>query len=106
MLIQHEAYQPGEKNAHNNPVDAWADAVDLAVFGYGPRQDSTEPGGTQVIVGLEVYAPKTSAVAPNDRLIVDGHRYEVDGEIADWTNGPYGYKPGIVINLKLVEGGR
>lgn len=106
MLIQHEVYQPGAKNSHNNPVDAWAAPVVLSVFGYGPREDSTEPGGTQVIVGLEVYAPKTSTVGAKDRLIVDGHRYEVDGEIADWTNGPFGYKPGIVINLKRVEGGR
>lgn len=110
--IGHATYQPGVKGSHGNPVDAWAEPVDVQVYGYGPRTDtrgatgSNEPGGTQVVVGLEVYAPKGLAVDPRDRFVVDGKMYNVEGEIGDWSNGPYGFAPGIVIALKRAEGGR
>jgi hypothetical protein len=105
QTIGHAAYQAGEEDAHGNPVDSWADPVNVAVYGYGPRYDSTEPGGTQVIVGLQVFAPKDLEVDPRDQFVVEGLRYDVDGEVGDWTTGPFGFQPGIELNLKRVEGG-
>lgn len=105
QVIGHAVYQPGAEDAHGNVEDGHADPVDVLVFGYGPRYDSTEPGGTQVIIGLQVLAPKSLIVGSRDEFVVDGRRYEVDGELGDWTNGPFSYEPGIEFNLKRVEGG-
>lgn len=105
QTIARSAWAPGAVDSHGNPVDTWADPVSVKVYGYGPRFDSTEPGGTQVIVGLVIYAPPTMVVDPRDRFVVDGKTYVVDGELGDWTKGPFGFKPGITINLKRVEGG-
>jgi hypothetical protein len=106
QTIGHAVYQAGAEDPHGNPEDSWADPVAVKVYGYGPRTASTEPGGTQVIVGLTVYAPKSLQVSPRDQFVVDGLRYDVDGELGDWTNGPFGFEPGIEFNLKRVEGGR
>lgn len=106
QTVGHVVYTPGAEDAHGNIEDGWADPVDVSVYGYGPRVDSTEPGGTQVIVGLQVFAPATLTVDPRDQFVVDGLRYDVDGEVGDWTRGPFGFEPGIEFNLKRVEGGR
>lgn len=102
----YRVYVAGVEDAHGNPVDSWATAVDVDVYGWGPRA-STEPGGTQVIVGLEVYAPASLAVGALDRMVVDGLEYVVDGDPGDYSRGPLGRSVGQkVINLKRVEGGR
>ena len=105
QTIGHAVYEEGAEDAHGNPIDSWADPVNVQVYGYGPRYDSTEPGGTQVIVGLQVFAPETLQVDPRDQFVVEGRRYDVDGELGNWTNGPFDFKPGIELNLKRVEGG-
>lgn len=105
QTIGHMVYQPGETDAHGNPEDAWADPVDLRIYGYGPST-STEPGGTQVIVGLVVLGPPDMVIDARDRFVIDGLTYEVDGEVGDWNHGPFGFKPGIAVNVKRVEGGR
>lgn len=100
-------WSAGATDSHGNPVDEWAAAVDRAVYGYAPpaTRAESEPGGTQVISHLEVYAPAFS-VDHRDRFVVGGVTYEVAGEIGDWDKGPFGYAPGQVIGLKRVEGGR
>jgi hypothetical protein len=104
QTIGHAVYAAGAVDSHGNPAASWAAPVDVWVYGYGPRGDSTEPAGTQVIVGLEVYAPRM-AVDARDRFVVDGKTYEVDGEVGDWTKGPFGFTPGLTFALKRVEGG-
>lgn len=101
------AYQAGVEDAHGNPVDSWSDPVDVAVYGYGPpiRTQDSEPGGTQVIVGLDVYAP-LFPVDDRDRFVISGLVYSVEGEAGDWNNGPFGFEPGQSFRLKRVEGGR
>lgn len=108
QTIGHAVYVAGATNSHGNPVDSWAAPVDVAVYGYGPptRTQESEPGGTQVIQGLQIFAPPGLAVSAQDRFVVDGLTYEVEGEVGDWTHGPFRYAPGIVINVKRVEGGR
>jgi hypothetical protein len=103
--IGHAVYQPGAVDAHGNSSDAWADPVQVWVDGYGPRTDSVEPGGSQVIVGLQVFIPKGLAVSPQDRFVIGSQTYTVEGEVGDWNHGPFGFEPGVVVNVKRVEGG-
>lgn len=107
QTIQQKPYGAGEKNAHGNAAKQYGDPVVREVYGYGPPTRSTEaePGGTQVIEGLDVYAP-TFPVDARDLFVVDGIDYEVEGEPGVWDNGPFGFKPGQVIHLKRVRGGR
>ena len=105
------------EDAHGNPVVAFADAVPVKVYGYGPST-SGEPfqqGRDVVVTGQTVYAPSPMAnaatgepVTPTalDRfeLPLGGPEYEVDGEIGDWNHGPFGWAPGYSIALKRVEG--
>lgn len=106
QTVGHKAYTPGAVDSHNNPVDAWADPVSVEVYGYGPpnRTPEAEPGGTQVIEGMQILAP-VFAVDPRDQFVVDGDLFEVEGEVANWSHGPFGFQPGMTIQLKRVEGG-
>lgn len=107
QTIGHAIYTPGTVDAHGNPTDTWASPVDVQVYGYGPPavRAEAEPGGTQVVSYIEVLAP-VFPVDPRDRFVVASVTYEVLGEVNDWTSGPFGYGPGMVIRLKRVEGGR
>lgn len=107
QTIGHQVWSAGAADSHGNPVDTWAAAVDVGVYGYAPpaTRAEQEPGGTQVITHLEVYGPQFT-VDSHDRFVVDGVTYEVSGEVANWDKGPFGYAPGQVIGLKRVEGGR
>lgn len=107
QTIGHAIYTPGSTDSHNNPIDAWATPVNVQVYGYGPpiRTEEAEPGGTQVIQGLQVLSP-VFAVDPRDRFVIDSITYEVVGEVANWSHGPFGWDPGQTIRLRRVEGGR
>jgi hypothetical protein len=107
QTIGHAIYTPGSVDSHNNPIDAWASPVNVAVYGYGPpvRTEEAEPGGTQVMQGIQVLAP-VFAVDPRDRFVIAGITYELVGEAANWDHGPFGYQPGMLLRLRRVEGGR
>lgn len=103
----------GEKDAHGNAKVTYADAVEIKVYGYGPRSsggssEPSKPNRDEVVIGQTVYAPPeiASQVTALDRFEVPlgGDVYEVDGEIGDWNHGPFGWQPGISIALKRVEG--
>lgn len=107
QTVGHKPYSSTTKNAHGNDVAVYGAVVDREVYGYGPpiRVADAEPGGTQVIEGIDVYAP-LFPVDDRDLFVVGGLDYMVIGEAGDWTNGPFGFEPGQVIHLKRVEGGR
>src|SRR4051812_39293409 len=105
QVILQKPYAAGEKNAHGNKAKEYGEPIEREVYGYGPPASTKnpEPGGTQVIEGLDVFAP-IFPVDDKDLFVVDGDEYAVVGEAGDWTKGPFGYQPGQVIHLKRVEG--
>jgi hypothetical protein len=107
QTVGQKPYTSTTKNAHGNDVVNYGAVITRPVYGYGPptRTSDAEPGGTQVIDGLDVFAP-VFPVDPRDLFVVDGIEYTVDGHADDWTKGPFGFSPGQVIHLKRVEGGR
>ena len=50
---------------------------------------------------LQLFAP-TFPVSELDRFRLQGLTYEVDGLPASYDFGPFGFKPGMVVNLKRV----
>lgn len=94
-------------DAYNNPVGSWAAPATTYVYGIAPKtpEEQHEAGRDPVIKGWTLYAPATVTLAARDRVDYDGDTYEVEGDPAVWTNGPYsGDTPGLVAHLKRAEG--
>ncbi len=71
------------------------------VYGWAPA-GSDEVNGTRhtVTADLQLYAPPSFTANPRDRVVVDGRTYEVDGEVEDFGRGPFGFVPGVRVNLR------
>lgn len=98
--------QPGEKDRHGNVTYTYADPVDVEVYAISPSF-STEPatGRMEVTSGLMIYAPVDALhPGPHDRLVIDDVVWELDGEVADFSRGPYGDSFGVTYTVKKVEG--
>ena len=61
--------------------------------------ESTDPRVPPVIVGKTVYGP-TRALDSDDRLVIDGEVYEVDGLPGEWSSPFTGWAPGIEVPVK------
>lgn len=104
--VARQRYTAAGFDAHGNPVVSWSAPEDLAVYGWS-RPQSSEPklaGEQRIEVSLEVFAPVGTVTEPPDRIEVDGELYNVVGETEDYDHGPFGWQPGVVINLKRWEG--
>ena len=79
------------KDRHGNPVEAWADPAPVRVHAVAPRVSSEpdDPNRSVVVIGLEVYAPAGTQFGPHDRVVWGDEEFEVDGDIADWSRGPW-----------------
>ena len=93
---------------YTNEIKDWTDPEELEIdnVAVAPRQSSedTAAGREGVIIGLTLYAPAGSDIEAVDRVVVRGETYEVDGEIAEWTNPYSSVARGVEINVKRVEG--
>lgn len=111
LTVGHRVYGPGEPDTHGNATAAWAEPVALLVFSVAPR-GSSEPTAArdEVVSGLTLLAPADTIVGPLDLIVIDdtipayAGEWKVDGDLGDWTRGPFGYRPGVAINLTRAEG--
>lgn len=106
-VVQRHAYRGEvERDSHGNPVPSWEPPVDVAVYGWAVPA-SAEPklaGRERVTVTLELFAPPETPSQPLDRWAVSGELYDAVGEVEDYNHGPFGWTPGVVINLTRWEG--
>lgn len=103
--VGHKVYREGAYDDRGNPIDDWHDPVDLDVFAIYPRfSEEPEPNRPLVVVGKAILAPPGTSVGPKDLIVIDGEDWKVEGEPADWTNGPFGFVPGVEIVLSRAEG--
>jgi hypothetical protein len=74
--------------------------------GFNPGQSSepVQDARNAVITRPEVYAPSGADILAGDRLVVRGETFDVDGDPADWRSPFTGWRPGLVVPLKRVEG--
>lgn len=108
-VVQILPFVAGPPDPHGNPAEGWADPITVQVYGWGPSTAGTEPGESgrnAVVTEIEVYAPGSVQVSARDRMRLQGDpsTYEVVGLAEDFTHGPFGWAPGIRINLKRVDG--
>lgn len=99
------------EDAHGDPAITWSDPVDHPVYGWGPPgaggSDHGEPklaGHDRVIVDRELLAPPGFPAGPRDRVVFPDGEFDVLGYPEDYTSGPFGYMPGLVVNCRRVEG--
>lgn len=97
-------YLGGVEDAHGNVTDTWAPEEPTGVFAIAPA-GSDEPGtGRDAVTDdLDVYAPLVD-IGPRDKLTINGAPYEVDGYPANYNQGPYTSRPGVVIRARRVQG--
>jgi len=95
----------GETDAHGNPVASWSDPVEVPVYCWAPGGAAQEDNinREQVSWDLDLYTDEIE-VGPADRVTVKGLDYEVVGYPEDYRWGPFGWQPGVRVNLRRVEG--
>lgn len=100
------AFQDGATDAHGNPVAAWGDPVEVPVHALSPGSDEPpSPHRDLSVVEWTVYAPAGTQVGPRDLVLVDGREFTVEGEVRDYTRGPW-HNPvaGVAFELRRAEG--
>lgn len=99
-------YQEGAEDAHGNPVEAWGvpELVDVYAIAPTSSTEPSEPGRAAVIDGLSVLAPDDFEIDAKDRAVYKGSEYSIEGNLANWNEGPFSFQPGFQFNLKKVEG--
>lgn len=107
FFVETRAYDGGGVDAHGSEIVSWASPVRQPVFGWSVPS-SSEPklaGHNRVVVQIELLAPPAFRVGPYDKVIVPGHgELDVLGVPEDFTHGPFGFMPGLVVNLGKVDG--
>jgi len=90
---------------YGNVVRDWAAPLSLVVLGIVyPRTTSEDNDGrTAVIQGITVLLPAGTNVAAENRIVARGRTYEVVGDPSDWRS-PWGWEPGIQVDLERVAG--
>lgn len=103
--VGRRVFSGGGMDAHGNPTRSWSDPVDARVFGWAPA-GTAEPtvARDEVTWDLDLFAPPGFAATHMDRFVVDGLEFDVIGVVRDFTHGPFGFAPGVVLRLKRVEG--
>lgn len=108
-MIQVERWSANaaSRDAHGNPVESYAAAVDVAVH-WIVGADSAEGvagGRRHAEAVLQVGAPAGTVVAERDRVVINGARWQVVGEPLDFTRGPWAMPfAGITFELKRDRG--
>lgn len=56
-------------------------------------------------VAFTIGAPKSDRVPGyRDEVLVDGVWYSVNGAAKDWTRGPFGFAPGVTVEVEASNG--
>lgn len=86
-------YQAGAKDDLGNDVDSWADtALELPAHFVAPATSAEpfQPNRALLTTDKTVGAPKHANLpGPRDIVVWQGEEYTVEGEVADYTNGPW-----------------
>lgn len=104
--VQHEVFQPDAEDAHGNPVEDWADPVDLGIYAFNPGTTSEPflPGHDRVVTQPAIYVPEGATIGPRDKITVRGVTYDVDGVTLDFRNPYDSSMDGLQVNLRGTDG--
>lgn len=105
--VSHEAVLAGAEDDWGNPVEGFADPVEVKVYGWGPPapDDPLRDLGTGLDHDIDLYCA-TSFCGHLDRVTLPNEplALTVQGNPDDFNHGPFGFMPGYRVKLKRVEG--
>lgn len=102
--VQRLPYVAGAVNSRGNPTDTWGAPVAVRIYGFDPGSvEEPRDGQDRVIVAPTLYTPGDVIFQPQDKVIVRGKTYEVDGETREWRHPSVSFR-GNVTTLRRVEG--
>lgn len=99
-------YKP-QPTSRGGRKDAWGNPEKVSIFGWAPSSMRQGIDGIRrpVAWDVDVYAPVSVEGNPRAKWdLGDGRVYEQVGYAEDFTHGPFGFTPGVRINLKRIEG--
>ncbi len=86
----------------------WSNPAALEIpgcaFDPGSSDEPLAQGRNAVITQPRLFVAAGVDVTARDRLVVRGRTWQVDGDPADFRHPMTGWHPGVVINLKAVNG--
>ena len=86
---------------YGNETPSYGQPRTRYVYGWGPGGDIEVNGFRQTVTAdLVVYAPPGFPVGSRDRVRVLDVDYDVEGLPQDFNHGPFGYEPGVTVNLR------
>ena len=90
------------EDAYGNTVDAWSETpTPTPVYGWAPAGTNESNASRHTVTAdLELYGPPDFTLDPRDRVVILGDTYEVLGAVEDFNHGPFGYTPGVRVNLR------
>jgi len=98
------ASRPAGTDRHGDPLLAATHTVEGCA--WAPRSSAEQHDtGNSVIVGRTLYAPAGADISPVDTVTFpDGSRWQVEGDVGDWTSPFTGWAAGIEVALRRVSG--
>lgn len=99
-------------DAHRNPVKTYTPPLDqpgtpVKVYGWSVPSTSEPliPGHDRVIADIQLLIPPGFPAGPSSVIdLPSAGQYQVIGEQQDYTTGPFGFRPGSVLNLRRITG--
>jgi hypothetical protein len=101
-LIDVLPYVGTVEDDYGNTVDAWATVPKRKhVYGWAPAGTNESTASRQTVTAdLELFAPSGFTLDPRDHVRILGQTYEVQGVVEDFDHGPFGFSPGVRVNLR------
>lgn len=99
------AYIGTVEDEYGNTVDAWQDLPDpMPVYGWAPAGTNEATASRDTVTAdVELYAPSDFTVNTKDRIRILGQTYDVQGGVESFDYGPFGFTPGVRVNLRRFE---
>ena len=108
FTVGHQVYSATGSGYGNTPAESWSTPSTVSVYAIYPGTpgEDYEAGRNPSLIPMFLLGSKDAlgAVKARDRFTVNGDLFEVDGAIEDFTQGPFGWTPGVRVRLMRVEG--
>lgn len=108
FTVSRHTYMQGAPGFGGVPAESWSAPSTVSVYAIYPGTpgEDYEAGRNPSLIPMFLLGSKDAlgAVKARDRFTVNGDLFEVDGAIEDFTQGPFGWTPGVRVRLMRVEG--
>lgn len=87
-------------DSYGEPIIVETETTVSAIVSARVTGSNFNPDEIVVTEGLTVYLPSGTVVDDDDKFVVRGRNYEVDGEAFEWKAGLGSWSPGVVVDLQ------